>query len=180
MRGRGGEEADGLGEGGLEGPAEGGVLEAVAWEDLAVGEEGGEEPGEGWLAPVHVKGYGEGESRRGGKLLVGEANVSGAEGPAQVGRVKDVAEREDAPDHGVVESGTDAMSDMYSTGLVYLVGTHTLTWLETTARQLPCVFESRSRARSSHQSGARAVALRDLYARLECRETSKDPSLQPG
>lgn len=39
----GAEEADRLVEGGLEGPAEGGVLEAVAGQDLAVGEEVGEE-----------------------------------------------------------------------------------------------------------------------------------------
>jgi hypothetical protein len=37
-----GEEADGLGEGRLEGPAVGGVFGAVAGEDLALGEEGGE------------------------------------------------------------------------------------------------------------------------------------------
>jgi hypothetical protein len=48
-RERGREQADGLGESRLEGPAEGGVLEAVAGEDLARGEEVGDESGGGML-----------------------------------------------------------------------------------------------------------------------------------
>ena len=49
-----GEEADGFCHGGLEEAAVGGVLEAVGWEGLAEGEEGGEDPCEmvvsrGWF-----------------------------------------------------------------------------------------------------------------------------------
>lgn len=115
-----------------------------------------------------------------GELLVGEANVSGAEGPAQVGRVKDVAEREDAPDYGVVESGTDAMSDMLQDGSG-LSGWHPhADVVGDYGSSASMRVESEIGLASSHQSGARAVALRDLSARLEYRGTSKDPSPQPG
>lgn len=71
--GGGGEEADGFGDGGLEGSAVGGVLEAVRGEDLAGCEEGREEG-------------------------VEEADVVRAEGEAVGGGGEGVAEGEEAPD----------------------------------------------------------------------------------
>ena len=115
-----------------------------------------------------------GVGKEGRSLLVCEADVGGAEGPAQVGGVHDVPHGEDAPDYGVVEPAkVGVRRRVRMIGGLWRVHSH--------ADVVGDCNKSASRwawlglGSSAHRSGVRAVCLRDLSGCREGRGTSSSP-----